>query len=65
MLSTIVADNFFTSISLAKHLAEQNMYLIGTLRSHRAGLGQKVVQKKLKYGGVYGLQSKIGVKLIK
>jgi hypothetical protein len=31
----------------------------------RAGSGHKVVQKKLKHGEVYGLQSKISIKLIK
>ena len=62
---TVVADNFFTSISLAKHLLEQDTYLIGTLRSNRASSGHKVVQKKLKSGEVYGLQNKTGVKLIR
>jgi hypothetical protein len=51
---TVVADNFFTSIPLAKCLLEDNMYLIGTLRSNRAGSGSEV----------YGLQNKDGVKLI-
>ncbi len=39
--------------------------LIGTLRSNRAGSGHGVVQKKLKRGEVYGLQSNDGIKLIK
>ncbi|CAF3867042.1 unnamed protein product [Rotaria sp. Silwood1] len=55
---TVVADNFFTSISLAKRLLEHYTYLIGILRSNRAGSGLKVVQKKLKRGEVYGRQSK-------
>ncbi|CAF3834851.1 unnamed protein product, partial [Rotaria sp. Silwood1] len=29
---TVVTDNFFTSISLAKRLLEHDTYLIGTLR---------------------------------
>jgi len=44
---------------------EQDTYLIGTLRSNRAGSGHEVVQKKLKLGEAYGLQNKTGIKLIK
>ena len=62
---TVVVDNFFTSISLAKRLLERDTYLIGTLRSNRAGSGHKVVQKMLKRGEINGLQNKLGVKLIK
>jgi hypothetical protein len=62
---TVVADNFFTSISLAERLLEQDTYLIGTLRSNRAGSGREIVQKRLNHGEVYGLQNRIGVKLIK
>ncbi|CAF1299930.1 unnamed protein product [Didymodactylos carnosus] len=62
---TVVADNFFTSNSLAKRLLEQDTYLVGTLRSNRAGSGHKIVQKKLKPGEAYGLQNKVGIKLIR
>ena len=62
---TVVADNFFTSISLAERLLEKETYLIGTMRSNRAGSGHDVVQKKLKRGEVYGQQNEIGIKLIK
>ena len=62
---TIVTDNFFTSISLAEHLLQNDTYLIGTFRSNRAVSGQEIVQKKLKHGEVYGLQNKNGLKLIK
>ena len=61
----VIADNFFTSISLAKRLLEHDTYLIGTLRSNRVGSGSAVVQKKLRRGKVYGLQNKDSVKLIK
>jgi hypothetical protein len=40
---TMVVDNFFTSVSLAKRLLEHDMNLIGTLRSNRAELGSKVL----------------------
>ena len=36
---TVVADNFFTSIPLAKCLLENDTYLIGTLKSSRVGFG--------------------------
>ena len=61
---TAVADNFFTSIPLAKRLLEHDTYLIGTLRSNRAGLGSEVAQKHLRRGEVYGRQNKEGVKSI-
>ena len=43
---TVVADNFFTSISLAKRLLEHDTYLIGTLRSNRAGSGSRSSSEK-------------------
>ena len=62
---TVVADNFFTIITLAKQLLENDTYLIGTLRSKRVGSGKAIVQKQLKKGEIYGLQNGDGVKLIK
>ena len=62
---TVVADNFCTGISIAKRMLEKETYLIGTMRSNRAGSGHDVVQKKLKRGEVYGQQNEIGIKLIK
>ncbi|CAF3778340.1 unnamed protein product [Rotaria sp. Silwood1] len=61
---TVVADNFFTSISLAKYLLEDDTYLIGTLRSNRVESGSKVLEENLSRGEVYGLQNKDGIKLI-
>jgi hypothetical protein len=61
---TVVADNFFTSIPLAKRLLVDDTYLIGTLKINRAGSDSEVVQKNLRRGEVYGLQNKDGVKLI-
>ncbi|CAF1004583.1 unnamed protein product [Didymodactylos carnosus] len=61
---TVVADNFFTTISLAKYLLEHDTYLIGTLRSNRVGSGSEVLRKKLSRGEVYRLQNKDGIKLI-
>ncbi len=61
---TVVADHFFTSIFLAKHLLQHDTYLIGTLRNNRAESGSKVLRKNLRRGEVYGLQNKDGIKLI-
>ena len=62
---TAVADNFFTTSSLAKRLLRNDTYLIGTLRSNCAGSEHAVAQKKLEHGEVHGLQSKNGIQLIK
>ncbi|CAF1139447.1 unnamed protein product [Rotaria magnacalcarata] len=62
---TVVVDNFFASMSLAESLLRNDTYLIGTLRSNRAGSEHEVVQKKLKRGEICALQSNNGIKLIK
>ncbi|CAF1546776.1 unnamed protein product [Adineta ricciae] len=62
---TVVADNFFITISLAQYLLRNDTYLIGIFRSNRAGSLHEVAKKKLKHGEVYGLQNKDGIKLIK
>ncbi|CAF1508640.1 unnamed protein product [Adineta ricciae] len=61
---TVHVDNFFTSISLATRLLEDDTYLIRTLRSNRAGSGNEVRQKKLRRGEVYGRKNRDGIKLI-
>ncbi len=61
---TVVADNFFTSISLAKSLLAHDTYLIGTLRRNRTASGNEFLRRKLKRGEVYGLQNEEGIKLI-
>jgi hypothetical protein len=62
---TVVVDNFFASMSLAESLLRNDTYLAGTLRSNRVGSEHGVVQKKLKRGEVYGLQSNNRIKRIK
>ena len=64
VIGTVVADNFFTSISLAKRLLAHDTYLIGTLKSNRDASGKEFLQKQLKGGEAYGLQNKEGIKLI-
>jgi Transposase IS4 len=62
---TVVANNFFTTISLAKRLLEDDTYLIGTLRSNRAGVGNEIREENLHHGEVYGRQNRDVTKLIK
>jgi len=61
---TMVVDNFFTSIPLAKRLLVHDTYLIGTLRSNHVASAKEFLQKKLKHGEAYGLQNKECIKLI-
>lgn len=60
----MVADNFFTNISLARRLLAHDTYLLETLSSNRVASGKEILQKKLKRGKAYGLQIKEGIKLI-
>ena len=62
---TVVADNYFTTISLANYLLDHDTYLIGTLRSNRVGSGRAIFENDLSRGEVYGLQNKDGIKLIR
>jgi hypothetical protein len=62
---TVAADNFFTSIPLARRLLEDEAYLVGTLRPNRARSENQVRQRKLRRGEVYGRQNRDGIKLIK
>lgn len=61
---TVVADNFFTSIPLAKRLLTHDTYLIRALRSNCAASGKEFLQKRLKRVEAYGLQNKEGMKLV-
>ena len=61
---TVVADNFFTSISLSKCLLAHDTYLIGTLKRNRTASGKEFLRRKLQRGEVYGLQNEEGIKLI-
>ena len=54
----VVADNYFTTISLVKYLLDHETYLIGTLRSNRVGSGNAIFENDLSRGEVYGLQNK-------
>jgi len=61
---TVVTDNFYTSLPLARYLLEHKTHLIGTLRANRKELPAEVVKAKLKRGEVTGKQDQRGIKVI-
>lgn len=44
---TLVTDNWYTSIDLAKKLLDAETYLVGTVRKNRKHLSKDVVNAKL------------------
>ncbi|CAH1980584.1 unnamed protein product [Acanthoscelides obtectus] len=54
---TLVTDNWYTSVDLAKRLMDRQTYLIGTLRKNRRGLPKDLVNKKLKCGEIAALEN--------
>lgn len=61
---TLIADNFYTSVSLAEALLKKKTYLCGTVRTNRKRLPKTVISTKLKKGQVIGKMNN-GVKIIK
>ena len=41
----VTTDNFFTSMPLAQSLMDQNISLLGTMRSHRREVPKEIVPK--------------------
>lgn len=62
---TIVTDNYYTSIDLAKKLLQRQTHLLGTLRKNRKHLPKAVVTAKLKKGEVIAKQSGDGITILK
>ncbi|XP_055910500.1 piggyBac transposable element-derived protein 4 [Eupeodes corollae] len=54
---TMTTDNFYTSLSLAKHLIERETHLVGTLRKNRAGNPKDVTNAKLKKNAIIGREN--------
>lgn len=52
----IIADNYYTSLGLAKYLKDHNTDLCGTLRKNKTGLPKEVLEKKLRRGEVIARQ---------
>lgn len=51
---TVVTDNFYTSVPLAKQLLKKKTHLVGTLRKNRRYLPKEVITKKIKKGEIFG-----------
>lgn len=62
---TLIADNFYTSVTLAEELLKKNTLICGTVRNNRKGLPKTFISTKLKKGQVIGTMNKKGVKIIK
>lgn len=62
---TLVADNFYTSTTLAAELLKKKTFLCGTVRINRKGLPKTFVSTKLKKGQIIGCMNLKGVKIIK
>ncbi|XP_060806465.1 piggyBac transposable element-derived protein 4 [Amyelois transitella] len=62
---SVVTDNFYTSVDLAKKLLDNNTHLIGTLRKNRKGLPKKVIQEKLKKGEMIAMENSDGILVLK
>jgi len=61
---TVVTDNFYTSMPLARELLKNNTHLVGTLRTNRVKLPE-VLKTKLKKGQIIGKESTDGVVVAK
>jgi len=62
---TLCTDNFYTSVTLAAKLLEQQTHLVGTLRSNRRGLPKSVTTAKLKKGEVVAAENDDGITVMK
>ena len=61
----VYADNYFTSVSLAKDLLAEDTYLCGTTRAHRREYPNKLASAKLKPGESIKWTNDDGVMLVK
>jgi len=61
---TVVTDNFYTSMPLARELLKNNIHLAGTLRTNRVKIPE-VLKTKLKNGQIIGKESTDGVVVAK
>ncbi|KAJ8952232.1 hypothetical protein NQ314_007580 [Rhamnusium bicolor] len=62
---TIVTDNFYAEIELAKELLDKNTHLIGILRKNRKGLPKEVTSTKLKKGEILSREDLNGIVILK
>lgn len=62
---TVYTDNYYTSVTLAHQLLEQQTHLVGTLRANRKLNPKDVTQKKLKKNEFIARESNTGVVVMK
>lgn len=62
---TLVTDNWYTSIDLAKKLLDAETHLVGTIRKNRKHLPKDVVNAKLKRGQFVAKESDEGITVMK
>ncbi|KAJ8968616.1 hypothetical protein NQ314_002215 [Rhamnusium bicolor] len=58
---TVITDNFYTSVPLAKSLLDSKTHLLGTLRKNRRDLPKEVMNDNLKKGEIIGKESSVGI----
>lgn len=58
---TLITDNYYTSLPLAKSLLASKTHLLGTLRKNRKGLSKEVMNAQLKRGEIVGKESTTGL----
>lgn len=62
---TLVTDNWYTSVDLAKKLLDAETHLIGTIRKNRKHLPKDVVNAKLKRGQFVAKENSEGITVMK
>ncbi|KAG5871656.1 hypothetical protein JTB14_018712 [Gonioctena quinquepunctata] len=61
---TLITDNWYTSLSLAKKLLNAESHLVETIRKKRNGLPKEVVNAKLKKGEIISMENVNGITII-
>ena len=61
----IVADNWYSSIPLAKYLQQRNTEYCGTLRKNRSGLPSQLKSTKIKKNDPKGVINSDGIRVVK
>jgi len=62
---TLFVDNWYTSVTLAHKLNEQQTHIVGTLRANRKGNPKDITNKKIKKGQIIAQQSNTNIVVLK
>nr|XP_034839973.1 piggyBac transposable element-derived protein 4-like [Maniola hyperantus] len=62
---SIVTDNFYTSVDLAKSLLNRSTHLLGTVRKNRRGLPKDIISTKLHKGEMIAKENDDGILVLK